>query len=86
MTLSLLLIYSTKNKALVENISIMCILMEALLNSTAEIPGYCRLHTGISLFTMQKSHQLTTMLATSENVLFPGHKHLLATGTDDPSL
>ena len=26
------------------------------------------------------------MLATSKNVLFPGHNHLLATGTDDPSL
>ena len=26
------------------------------------------------------------MLATSENVLFPGHNHLLTTGTDDPSL
>ena len=28
-------------------------------------------------------HQLTTMLATSENVIFPGHNHLLTTGTDD---
>ena len=26
------------------------------------------------------------MLATSKNVLFPGHSHLLTTGTDDPSL
>ena len=26
------------------------------------------------------------MLATSKNVLFPGHKHLLTTGTDDHSL
>ena len=26
------------------------------------------------------------MLATSKNVLFPGHNHLLTTGTDDPSL
>ena len=25
------------------------------------------------------------MLATSKKVLFPGHNHLLATGTDDPS-
>ena len=31
-------------------------------------------------------HQVTTILATSENVLFPGHNHLLTTGTDDPSL
>ena len=26
------------------------------------------------------------MLATSKSVLFPGHNHLLTTGTDDPSL
>ena len=31
-------------------------------------------------------HQLTTMLATSKNVLFPGHNHLLITNTDVPSL
>ena len=26
------------------------------------------------------------MLATTKNVLFPGHNRLLTTGTDDPSL
>ena len=26
------------------------------------------------------------MLATSKNVLFQGHNHLLTTGTDDPTL
>ena len=26
------------------------------------------------------------MIATSENVLFPGYNHLLTTGTDDPLL
>ena len=26
------------------------------------------------------------MLATSKNVLFPGHNHLLTTGADDPTL
>ena len=31
-------------------------------------------------------HHLTTMLATSINVLFPGHNHLLTTGIDDPTL
>ena len=38
--------------------------------------------------TAQKAtiHQVTTMLATSKNVLFPGHNHLLTTGTDDPTL
>ena len=32
------------------------------------------------------THQVTTMLATSKNVVlvFPGHNHLLTTGTDDP--
>ena len=30
--------------------------------------------------------QVTTILATSKNVLFPSHNHLLTTGTDDPSL
>ena len=38
--------------------------------------------------TVQKVfiHQLTTMLSTSKNVLFPGHNHLQTTGADDPSL
>ena len=31
-------------------------------------------------------HQVTTMLATSTNVLFPGHNYLLTTGADDPTL
>ena len=29
-------------------------------------------------------HQRTTVLSTSKNVLFLGHKHLLTTGADDP--
>ena len=40
-------------------------------------------------FTLGKTatiHQVTTMLATSKNVLFSGHNQLLTTGTDDPSL
>ena len=31
-------------------------------------------------------HQVTTMLATCTNVLFPGPNHLQTTSTDDPSL
>ena len=31
-------------------------------------------------------NQVTTMLASSKNVPFPGHNHLITTGTDDPSL
>ena len=39
-------------------------------------------------YTEQKAtiHQVTTMLASSKNVLYPDHKHLLTTGADDPSL
>ena len=39
-------------------------------------------------YTAQKStiHQITTMLATSENVLIPGNNNLLTTGADEPSL
>ena len=28
-------------------------------------------------------HQVTAMLATSKNILFPGHNHLLTTGADN---
>ena len=31
-------------------------------------------------------HELTTMLSTSKNALFPGHNHLLTTGADGPTL
>ena len=31
-------------------------------------------------------HQVTNMLATSKNVLFPGPNHLLTTGADDLKL
>ena len=38
--------------------------------------------------TAQKNtiHQVTNMLATSKNVLFPGHNHPLTTSADDPLL
>ena len=38
--------------------------------------------------TSQKAtiHQVITILATTKNVLFPGHNHLLTTGTDDQTL
>ena len=42
-----------------------------------------------STVTVQKKatiHQVTTVLAASRNVLFPGHNHLLTTGTDDLTL
>ena len=38
--------------------------------------------------TVQKNtiHCLTTMLATSKNVLFPGHNNVLTASADDPTL
>ena len=45
---------------------------------------------GMLRFAVQKNplyiNQVTTMLATSKNVLFPGHNQLLTTSTDDPTL
>ena len=40
----------------------------------------------ISLRKKAIIHDVTTMLATSKYVLFPGHKRLLTTGTDDRTL
>ena len=42
-------------------------------------------HFTTSLVTVQKAtiHQITTMLATSKNVLIPAHNHLLTTDADD---
>ena len=40
----------------------------------------CTLHKNASV------HQVITVLATSKNVLFPGHNHLLTTSTDEPPL
>ena len=41
--------------------------------------------TGV-LYTAQKAtiHQVTTMQATSKNILFPGHNHLLTTSAHHP--
>ena len=39
----------------------------------------------LSLHKQATIHQVTTMVATSTNVLFPGPNHLLTTGTDDPT-
>ena len=43
----------------------------------------------LAISTLHKNatiHQVTTMLATSRNVLFQGHNHLQTTGTDDLTL
>ena len=46
------------------------------------------LHFLLSVNTAQKAtiQWATTMLTTSENVLFPGHNNLLTTSTDDLTL
>ena len=51
-----------------------------LLGISAVMYGHTTLHKKATMY------QLTTMLAISKNVLFPGHNHLLTTGADDPSL
>ena len=40
----------------------------------------------LSLCKKATMHQVTTMLATSKNLQFPGHNHLLTTGIDDLTL
>ena len=40
----------------------------------------------VAVLALITIHQVTAMLTTSKNVLFPGYNHLLTTGTDDPSL
>ena len=41
---------------------------------------------GLPVYKKATIHQVTTMLATSKNVLFPGHNHLLTTRTNDLTL
>ena len=50
--------------------------------------GVCLTSLSICTNTTQKAtiHQVTTILATSKNVLLPPANHLLTTGADDPSL
>ena len=53
------------------------------------MPLCCFWKVDITVHSLGKNatiHQLTTMLSTSKNVLFPGHNNLLTTGADDHSL
>ena len=50
------------------------------------LKGVERSHQQVTLGKKNTIHQLTTMLSTSKNVLFPDHNHLLTTGADDPTL
>ena len=47
---------------------------------------YYKSITHLSQCNKATIRQVTTMLATSKNVLFPSHSHLLTTSTGDPSL
>ena len=58
---------------------------------TGHIPRMCSWPVSQTVYSLQctkKStiHQVTTMLATSKNILFPGHNHLLTTSADNPTL
>ena len=59
--------------------------MYIAINDTFHMELLCHLNK-YSLRKKATIHLVTTMLVTSKNVLFPGHNHLLTTGTDDPSL
>ena len=48
-------------------------------------PVYHDTNLQVTLHKKATIQHLTTMLATSKNVLFPGHNHLLTEGTDDPT-
>ena len=48
--------------------------------------GLWQMFTYLNCAKKATIHQLTKMLATSKNVLFPAHDHLLTTGANDPSL
>ena len=45
---------------------------------------WCHIPSCLTLRKKATIHHVITMLATSKNVLFPCHNHLLTTGTDNP--
>ena len=44
------------------------------------------MHPTVTLHKKAIIHQVTTMLTTSQNVLFPGPIHMLTTDADEPTL
>ena len=59
---------------------------ENITHDTHQFLHNFHLHQDWSLHKKATINQVTTMLATSKNVLFPGHNHLLTTGANDPTL
>ena len=56
-------------------------LLKSKVNSYHITPSQSPL-AEVRLHKQATIHQVTTMLATSKNVLFPGHKYLLTTGAN----
>ena len=60
------------------------------IRMSCKVTSVCTIetHSNTVLHCAKKRHyyQVTTVLATSKNVLFPGHNCLLTTSTDDPTL
>ena len=76
---------STVGKVLISNYRV-CILSS--VDVSTNLPCHMRtiLLQSLCHRTLHKKatiHQVTTMLANSEKLLFPGHNHLLTTSTDD---
>ena len=46
----------------------------------------CVTYSVLTLLKKATIHQVTTMIVTSKNIIFPGPNHLLTTGTDAPAL
>ena len=55
-------------------------------NFVVVVSGCSSTPTSLNLAQKATNHQVTTMLATSKNTLFPGHNQLLTTGIDDLTL
>ena len=56
-------------------------MLVGIIDDSVEATG-----TPVTLRKKATIHQVITMLATSKNVLFPGHDHLLTTSNDVPTL
>ena len=66
--------------------------LRKIINCTKQVKGFpsmnfvTQLVANLTLGKKVTMHLVTTMLATSKNVLFPGPNHLITTGADDVTL